>query len=237
MSNDIVKTGGGKLSTLENSKFKDLLMKRYPTLTEESEVFIPFFGSEHDSVIFLVLDDPPDTEYVTDDLISYWIKEKKIVGLGWMYGPAIWLLEPGAEYLGDEQFKNSLWGSEEGMEESMLAEYDPYGIMSGKPNLKQFVNLTEFPVNLNDGRTFEPSGLVARVQLGTTKFDANLVCTVSSSDVVNLPNPISGTLFIVSGFVLTTVREIRQDCVVAAIGHPDCIRVNGKIVSVPGFIR
>jgi hypothetical protein len=130
MSNDRVKTGGGKLSTLENSKFKELLMKRYPTLTEESEILIPYFGSEHDSVIFLVLDDLLDTGCITDALISTWVKEKNIVGLGWMYGPAIWLLNPGADYLGDEQFKTSLWGSEEGMEESMLAEYDPYGIMS-----------------------------------------------------------------------------------------------------------
>lgn len=50
--------------------------------------------------------------------------------------------------------------------------------------------------------------------------------------------PEEGTIYIVSALVLAAAKEKgRTDVVAPATGHPDCVRENGFIVSVPGFVR
>lgn len=120
----------GKLSELKK-EFQDLLKAHYPVLKDSSTLLIPLFGSDHDSVVFLVLDDESlDVSTVTDEDILSWVKEKKLVGLCSLYGPAVWTLEEGAECLCAEGQEDSLWGTDEDSEATYLAEYDPYGIMS-----------------------------------------------------------------------------------------------------------
>lgn len=83
----------------------------------------------------------------------------------------------------------------------------------------------------------EHSLKVARV---ANKF-SNFCCGISTvfyGEIENLPEPEEGTIYIVSAMVLAAAKEKgRTDVVAPATGHPDCVRENGFIVSVPGFVR
>ena len=100
----------------------------------------------------------------------------------------------------------------------------------------KFVNLTPHTITLNDGREFQPSGTIARVSNKFTEFNEQGICCVSYGDVENLPQPEQDTIYIVSAMVLAACAD-RPDVVAPATGHPNCIRDNGRIVSVPGFVR
>jgi len=99
----------------------------------------------------------------------------------------------------------------------------------------QFINLTPHAINLNDGTILLPSGLVCRISSTHTDFDLNEICDVSFGKVVNLPDPEDYVTYVVSGLVAGVVR--RPDVVSPATGHPDTVRLDGLIVSVPGFVR
>lgn len=99
----------------------------------------------------------------------------------------------------------------------------------------KFVNLTPHTINLNGGAAY-PSDGVCRVSATHSEFDANGVCSVTYGEVEGLPAPQDGVLYIVSAMVAEAVPN-RHDLVVPATGHPECIRENGRIVSVPGFVR
>ena len=79
------------------------------------------------------------------------------------------------------------------------------------------------------------SGTVARVSNSFTEFDEDGVCRVEYGDVEGLPAPEPDTLYIVSAMVLAATG--RDDVVAPATGHPACVRQDGRIVSVPGFVR
>lgn len=100
-----------------------------------------------------------------------------------------------------------------------------------------FINLTPHAVRLNDGTEFPPSGTVARVAASFSPFDGDGVATVVYGQPEGLPDPKEGTLYIVSAMVLSAMAGRRSDLVAPATGHPDTIRVNGQIQSVPGFVR
>ena len=100
--------------------------------------------------------------------------------------------------------------------------------------MKKFVNLTPHTINLNNGDALPPSGTVARVSASYTDFDDG-VCHQVFGDVQGLPDPQDGVLFVVSALVLAA--SDRDDLVAPATGHADCVRVDGLIKSVPGFVR
>jgi len=105
------------------------------------------------------------------------------------------------------------------------------------------VNLTPHAIHLNDGRIFEPSGLVARV---TKDFVAGPVIegVPSWREVVtgmeNLPTDKENT-YIVSSMVLEAISTIYDadaywNVVAPSTGHSSTIRNDkGHIVSVAGF--
>lgn len=105
----------------------------------------------------------------------------------------------------------------------------------------RFINLTPHDIKLNDGTIYQASGKVARV---ANKF-SNFCCGISKvfyGEIENLPEPEDGVYYIVSAMVLVAnndkpVWNRRGDLVAPATGHPDCVRKDGFIVSVPGFIR
>ena len=101
----------------------------------------------------------------------------------------------------------------------------------------KIINLTPHTITLNNGTEHPPSGKVARV---ANKF-SNFCCGISSvfyGEIENLPEPEEGTIYIVSALVLAAAKEKgRTDVVAPATGYPDCVRENGFIVSVPGFVR
>jgi hypothetical protein len=99
-----------------------------------------------------------------------------------------------------------------------------------------FKNYTPHPIVLNDGRMF-PSVGVARVSNQFTEFK-NDICSVSYGDIEGLPASEDGTYYIVSVIVLNAAKaKGRTDCVAPATGHTECVRENGFIKSVPGFVR
>lgn len=105
--------------------------------------------------------------------------------------------------------------------------------------MKTFVNCTPHAIKLNDGRVFEPSGTIARVSQSISDFDADGVATQTFGSVVDLPEPQAETIYIVSAMVLSRAQiEGRTDVVAPATGHKACVRdQDGRIVSVPGFLR
>lgn len=106
---------------------------------------------------------------------------------------------------------------------------------------QKFINLTPHTITINNGTQYHPSGKVARVE---NKF-SNFCCGISKvfyGEIENLPEPEDGTYYIVSAMVLAANNSKpkyrrRGDLVAPATGHPDCVRENGFIVSVPGFVR
>ena len=101
----------------------------------------------------------------------------------------------------------------------------------------EYINLTPHAINLNDGRTFQPSGTIARVSAGFSAIEDD-VCVQTFGDVSGLPEATDGVRYIVSGLVLSALVGRRDDVVAPATGHPDCQRNSkGHIVSVPCFVR
>lgn len=105
----------------------------------------------------------------------------------------------------------------------------------------KFINLTPHDIKLNDGTIYPASGKVARVE----SVFSNFCCSISKvfyGEIENLPEPEDGTYYIVSAMVLAANNSQprcrrRGDLVAPATGHPDCIRKDGFIISVPGFVR
>jgi hypothetical protein len=101
--------------------------------------------------------------------------------------------------------------------------------------MAKFVNLTPHTINLTNGAAYAASGQVARVSSSHTQFDENGVASIEWGEVTGLPAPQDGVLYIVSALVAQAAK--RPDVVSPASGHPDVVRVNGQIISVPGFVR
>ena len=101
--------------------------------------------------------------------------------------------------------------------------------------MTKFINLTPHTINLNTGAAYAASGVVARVGSTHTPFDENGLASIEWGEVTGLPEPQEGVIYIVSALVAQAAK--RSDVVSPATGHPACVRNNGQIVSVPGFVR
>ena len=101
----------------------------------------------------------------------------------------------------------------------------------------RIVNLTPHLVRLNSGEEYPASGKVARVSCSYSEQDGRGVCRAIFGEVSDLPAPVDGVLYIVSGMVASAVPG-RDDVVAPATGHPDAIRnEKGHIVSVPCWVK
>jgi len=98
----------------------------------------------------------------------------------------------------------------------------------------KYVNLTPHVIRINGGTEFPPSGTVARVSTEYSEFDPNGACVATFGEVTGVPDPEIETVYIVSGMVASALK--RPDVVAPATGHPDAVRVNGQVSSVPGFV-
>ncbi|MEN9621584.1 MAG: hypothetical protein RLZZ67_18 [Candidatus Parcubacteria bacterium] len=101
--------------------------------------------------------------------------------------------------------------------------------------MPKYINLTPHSIRLNNGTEFPASGTVARVTATYTPFDENGVSEVKFGEPIGLPPLIDGVILIVSGMLAQASK--RADLVSPATGHPDCIRKDGQVISVPGFVR
>lgn len=110
----------------------------------------------------------------------------------------------------------------------------------------KYKNLTPHVVRLNDGTEIAPSGQLARVQAAYTPFDEDLLAEVRFADVVGLPEDGDvdfDTIYIVSAVVAQAIRANKMSwdggitVAAPATGHPDCVRKDGQVYSVPGFVR
>jgi len=114
-----------------------------------------------------------------------------------------------------------------------------YNLKNDKDMTKKFVNLCPHAIVMNDGRSFPPSGVVARVEESFTPFNSDGIATQMFGDVQGLPAPQEGVYYIVSGYVSNAILKAggkRPDVITPATGHPDTKRdENGHIKSVAGF--
>ena len=100
-----------------------------------------------------------------------------------------------------------------------------------------YINATPHAICLNDGRTFAPSGEIARVSATFSNFTGD-TCEQTFGEVSGLPPSKDGVRIIVSAMILTALAGSRQDVVAPATGHPDVVRNSaGHIISVPGFVN
>ena len=110
--------------------------------------------------------------------------------------------------------------------------------------MSEVVNLTPHAITIKvDGGdiTFQPSGKVARVSEKASKptrinvFGFPIAGKATFTDVIDLPEPIDGTIFIVSGLVAQNVA--RPDVFSPATGPDDGAIRNekGHIVAVTKF--
>lgn len=112
-----------------------------------------------------------------------------------------------------------------------------------------YVNLTPHTVRLNSGREYPPSGQVARVNAthevsawlsdgpnGPVSMGVVPIYRAAFGQVEGLPEPVPFTMYIVSGMVAAACRD-REDVVAPATGHPETVRRDGRVWSVPGFSR
>lgn len=107
-----------------------------------------------------------------------------------------------------------------------------------------YINLTPHVVRLNDGREFPPSGMVARVATQYGPFVGD-IATVTFGEILELPvididapsgmPQCSGVTYIVSALVAQAAG--RADVVSPATNHPNAVRRDGQVFSVPGFVR
>jgi hypothetical protein len=110
------------------------------------------------------------------------------------------------------------------------------GTYSMDPNRVTPINLTPHIIRLNDGTEYPPSGVVARVSAGYQKRCGVLpLYEVMHGEVTGLPECQEQVSFIVSGMVAAACPD-RLDLLIPATGHPDAVRVDGQVYSVPGFI-
>ena len=96
-----------------------------------------------------------------------------------------------------------------------------------------FINCTPHVIRLNSGEEFPPSGNIARVTSSYEEVSPGIFM-VEFGEVTGLPDPKPWVQYIVSAMVAGATN--RMDVVVPATGHPDCIRKDGQVYSVPGFI-
>lgn len=99
----------------------------------------------------------------------------------------------------------------------------------------EFINCTPHEINLNDGRSFAPSGICPRVTQ-THGPIVNDICEIIFGEIEGLPPPKEGVIYIVSALVLAAAKD-RKDLVAPATNHPCTRRHGGKIISVECFIR
>ena len=101
----------------------------------------------------------------------------------------------------------------------------------------KFINATPHEIKMNDGRIFEPSGILPRVNQTMSEFDDNGIAIQSFGEVEGLPEPAPEVVYIVSAMVLSAAKD-RKDLVAPATNHKNTVRnEKGHIVSVPGFVK
>ena len=86
----------------------------------------------------------------------------------------------------------------------------------------KFINATPHAIQLNNGKVFEPSGILPRVSQEISEFDGNLIATQSFGKVEGLPEPEHGVVYIVSTMVMSACKD-RVDLVAPATNHKDKI--------------
>jgi hypothetical protein len=103
--------------------------------------------------------------------------------------------------------------------------------------MSKYINLTPHAISLNDGRSFAPSGTVARVAAGFSPV-VDDIARQTFGEVTGLPEPEEGVRLIVSALVLSALAGSRPDVVAPATGHPDVVRNDkGQVASVPCFVQ
>lgn len=93
--------------------------------------------------------------------------------------------------------------------------------------------------NSGDKTTYQPSGIVARVSQNNVSTGIQLdgidVNYSTFGDVIDLPNPIKNTYYIVSGLVLSANKD-RKDIIAPRTDNTALRNEQGHIIAVRGWI-
>lgn len=109
----------------------------------------------------------------------------------------------------------------------------------------KIINLTPHVIRLNDGTEYPPSGQVARVSTEYETIMGPTECptlfNITFGTIQGIPTiPEEDTWYVVSAMVLiaTKIEEFytHYRLVAPATGHPACVRKDGQVWSVPGFV-
>jgi hypothetical protein len=83
--------------------------------------------------------------------------------------------------------------------------------------MEKYINLTTHDlVEVTSGMVIKPSGTIARVKQSTTKVATHATIPIYSSifgDVEGLPDPVEGTIYIVSSLTMNAIDSTRIDVV------------------------
>lgn len=115
------------------------------------------------------------------------------------------------------------------------------GVAVPAKKLPKVVNLTPHDITVS-GITYPKSGTVARVSMETTITKSPLpgvpVFRQKMLGVIDLPDPIKGTIFLVSGFVISALNGTeRNDVFAPDTGPKSVIRdANGQIIGVSALV-
>ena len=104
----------------------------------------------------------------------------------------------------------------------------------------EFVNLTPHAVTIDGIATFPPYGQFARVEMEISKgipVGGIRVNVRQPGRVVDLPDPVPGVCYIVSGMVLDALKGSRPDVYAPDTGADAVRNVQGHIVAVRGLVK
>lgn len=103
-----------------------------------------------------------------------------------------------------------------------------------------FVNLTPHAIVIDGIATFPPHGRVARVEMEMSKgipVGGIRVNIRQPGRVIDLPDPVPGVCYVVSGMVLDTLKGSRPDVYAPDTGADAIRNVQGHIVAVRGLVK
>ena len=103
------------------------------------------------------------------------------------------------------------------------------------------VNLTQHTITLVvEGETIvvQPTGIEVRVSQEVVPTEVTGLYRTTLGTVENMPEPVEGTLYIVSSMVLSALRDVRSDVYAPLTAPGWAIRNDaGQIIAVPGLVR
>jgi hypothetical protein len=102
----------------------------------------------------------------------------------------------------------------------------------------KIINLTPHTIVVGT-KEYPASGIVARVEMQSIAVDEIDGFPVVENKILghNIPDPVDGTLYLVSAMILNMGKELGRTDLIAPDTNRATRNEKGHIVSVPGFVK